>query len=236
MTWDAMQSVTATLQADAEAARVISQNIANAHSPAYRREISVNHATFPDVAATVQTPDIGSVIDRTPGTLQNTGEPLHVAVEGSGFFVISTEHGELLTRRGDFRLDSNGQLVTQSGNPVLGAKGPITLDAGSPVIDADGTIRSGTTIIDKLRVADVSKDTLLQPAGDDGYAVTGAQQQPPDAAAPIVHQGFLETSNVQSVNEMVQLMDTMRRFEAAQHFVRGYDSMVDEAIKTLGKA
>ena len=50
-----------------------------------------------------------------------------------------------------------------------------------------------------------------------------------------LRQGFLETSNVQPINEMVQLMDTMRRFEAEQHFVRGYDGMVDEAIKTLGK-
>jgi flagellar basal-body rod protein FlgF len=53
--------------------------------------------------------------------------------------------------------------------------------------------------------------------------------------APIVMQGYLESSNVQTVNEMVQMMETMRRFEASQHFARGYDDMVEKALGTLGR-
>ncbi len=231
---DAMQAIAAALQTDAESVRIIAQNIANAQNPAYRREIAVTSTSFDAVTSAVHAAKMRSVIDRTPGTLRNTGEPLHLAVEGSGFFVIDTGQGELLTRRGDFRLDGDGQLVTHDGLAVLGGKGPIHIDGGSPAIDPDGTVRLAGTVVDRLRIAEVPKDTDLQPAGEEGYVLADGQT-PPDAVAPIVRQGFLETSNVQSVNEMVQLMDTMRRFEAAQHFVRGYDGMTDEAIKTLGK-
>jgi flagellar basal-body rod protein FlgG len=70
--------------------------------------------------------------------------------------------------------------------------------------------------------------------GNSSYVLTEGEQAI-DSPAPTVRQGFLETSNVQTVNEMVQLMETLRRFEAGQHFVRGYDDMVDKAISTLGK-
>jgi flagellar basal-body rod protein FlgF len=173
-------------------------------------------------------------LDLTPGTLQSTASPLNVAIEGSGFFVISTSKGEVLTRRGDFRLDGSGQVVTQAGDPVLGTSGPIVINGGSPTISPDGTVRVGTETVGQLRVVDVGSGSALAPVGNSSYILTPGEQAI-DSPAPTVRQGFLETSNVQTVNEMVQLMDTLRRFEAGQHFVRGYDDMVDKAITTLGK-
>ena len=229
------------LQADAQGLRVIGQNIANSQSVAYRREIPVTQTTFEQASEALRAADAGqaataarSALDLTPGTLQSTASPLHMAIEGSGFFVVSTAKGEALTRRGDFRLDGSGQLVTEAGDPVLGTSGPIVITGDSPTISPDGTVRVGTDTVGQLRVVDVASGSALAPIGNSSYVLTDGEQAI-DSPAPTVRQGFLETSNVQTVNEMVQLMDTLRRFEAGQHFVRGYDDMVDKAITTLGR-
>ncbi len=227
-----MYALASALQAEADTVRVISQNIANAQTPAYRREIAVSQ--FDSLAPAQPPHSTQSMLDMRQGTLRSTGEPLNVAIEGGGFFVVQTDHGEVLTRRGDFRLDADGQLMTQSGAQVLGQKGQIRIQGGTPAIDPDGTVRVGDTVVDRLRVVDAPSASALQPAGAEGYELKDGAQ-PIDSSASLVRQGFLETSNVQPVNEMVQLMDTLRRFEAAQHFVRGYDGMIDEAINTLGK-
>ncbi len=245
--------IAGAMQSQAEVLRVIGQNIANSQSVAYRREIPVSHATFEQIAAgprgatgaadasgawagaasSAGAPTRGA-LDLTPGTLQSTASPLHLAIEGSGFFVVSTANGETLTRRGDFRLNGDGQLVTQAGDPVLGTSGPIVITGDQPTISPDGTVRVGTETMGQLRIVDVASGSALAPVGNSSYVLADGEQAL-ESPSPLVRQGFLETSNVQTVNEMVQLMDTMRRFEAGQHFVRGYDDMIDKAISTLGK-
>jgi flagellar basal-body rod protein FlgG len=256
-----IEMLAGALQSNAETLRVIGQNIANSQSVAYRREIAVGQTTFEQATAQVSSggawpvgagarvhaadgalgtaaPRGGSpgrsALDLTPGTLQSTASPLHLAIEGSGFFVVSTAKGETLTRRGDFRVDADGQLVTQAGDPVLGSSGPIVITGDQPTISPDGTVRVGTDTMGQLRVVDVASGSALSPVGNSSYVLADGEQAL-ESPAPTVRQGFLETSNVQTVNEMVQLMDTMRRFEAGQHFVRGYDDMIDKAISTLGK-
>lgn len=233
---DAIASLSDALRNDAEALRVVSNNVANLETVAYRREIAVTHATFDqatdDARAALGRPlTVQSMIDQRPGTLKSTGEPLHLALEGPGFFVVDTPQGEALTRRGDFRLDSDGRLVTWDGHTVLGAQGAIQV-AGTPAIAPDGTVRVGGETVAQLRIAQVAADGQLTPLGADLYSAT----QLPDAdQSARVRQGFLETSNVESVQEMVRLIETMRHFETVQRFVRGYDDMVGKAITELGK-
>jgi flagellar basal-body rod protein FlgF len=93
-------------------------------------------------------------------------------------------------------------------------------------------VRVGGEIVAQVRIAQVSAGTSLAPLGGDLYAA--AQLPDPDMSAR-VRQGFLETSNVESVQEMVRLIETMRHFETVQRFVRGYDDMVGKAITELGK-
>jgi flagellar basal-body rod protein FlgF len=240
---DPVTIVASAMRAGAEALRTISQNVANAQTPAYRREIPLVYSNFDALAsgATGTTnavePDplrLDTAIDLHPGTLQNTGEPLNLAIEGAAFFVVSTANGERLTRRGDFRLDGEGRIVTSVGDAVLGNGGPIQVRGARPVISPDGTVRVGDAVVDKLRLVELENATALQPAGDDLYAPARGET-PLDSSSAQVRQGFLETSNVQSVDEMIALMETMRSFETAQRFILGYDSMVNEAISTLGK-
>jgi len=243
---DTIDIIGASMHADAETLRMIAQNVANAQSVAYMRQIPLTHAAF-DPAPAGSIHNGGSLtahgtvpastlvaLDMRPGTLRSTDSPLDLAIEGKGFFVVQTGGGEVLTRRGSFKLDSDGRLVTQAGDPVLGASGPIQIGTGQPSIATDGTVRVGADVLGKLRIEQVDSATALQPAGDGCYTMANQQSSNP-MDAPIVRQGYLESSNVQTVNEMVQMMETMRRFEASQHFARGYDDMVEKALGTLGK-
>ena len=234
---DAIAALSDAMRNDAETLRVIGQNVANIETVAYRREIAVMRSNFDQVtddarAALAQPQTIDTVIDLRPGVLKSTSETLHLALEGPGFFVVDTPQGEALTRRGDFRLDSAGRLVTQAGLPVLGDGGAIQLEGATPQIAPDGTVRVNGEIVARLRIAQVATESQLTALGGDLY---GAVQLPEANDAARVRQGFLEASNVESVQEMVRLMETMRHFESVQRFVRGYDDMMGKAISELGK-
>jgi flagellar basal-body rod protein FlgF len=234
---DAIAALSDAMRNDAETLRVIGQNVANIETVAYRREIAVMRQNFDQVtddarAAMGGPAQLETAIDLRPGTLKSTSEALHLALEGPGFFVVDTPQGEALTRRGDFRLDSEGKLVTQAGLPVLGEGGAIHVDGKTPQISPDGSVRVNGEIVARLRIAQVASSTQVTPLGGDLYA---AAQLPEGNDAARVRQGFLEASNVESVQEMVRLMETMRHFESVQRFVRGYDDMMGKAISELGK-
>lgn len=223
------------LRNDAETLRVIGQNVANSETVAYRREIAVQRPSFEaaseEARSALTAATFESVVDARPGTLRSTAEALHLALEGPGYFVVDAPQGEALTRRGDFRLDNEGRLVTQQGFPVLGDNGHVQL-SGTPQISADGSIRVAGEIVGQLRIAQAAPDAPLMPINGDLYSGTPL---PEGDSSARVRQGFLETSNVESVQEIVRLVETMRHFETVQRFVRGYDDMMGKAISELGK-
>ncbi|HEU4653033.1 MAG TPA: flagellar hook basal-body protein [Steroidobacteraceae bacterium] len=228
------------MRADADALRVIGQNIANSEVAAYRRQVAVSRSNFADemqsatIGQLAQSLDEKIVTDSTPGTLKSTGEPLNLALEGNGFFVLQGPKGEVLTRRGDFRISTDGMLVAASGETVMGQEGAIQVGSATPQIEADGSVRVGSDLIGQLRLANVADANSLQYLGNGLYAAPGDLQQI-DPGATLVRQGFLEGSNVEPVGEMVALMETLRHFEGAQRFVRGYDQLMEKAISELGK-
>jgi len=234
---DAIAALSDAMRNDAETLRVIGQNVANTDTVAYRREVAVMRPSFEaatdDARAELSSPlPLETVIDQRPGTIKGSSEPLHMALEGPGFFVVEMPGGgEALTRRGDFRFDNEGRLVTQAGMPVLGENGAVKL-TGTPQVAADGTVRVGGEVVAQLRVAQVASNSKLTALGNDLYQ---GEQLPQSDASARVRQGFLETSNVESVQEMLRLIETMRHFEGVQHFVRGYDDMMSKAISELGK-
>jgi flagellar basal-body rod protein FlgF len=240
-----MSLIEATMRADAEAVRIIGHNIANAQVAGYRRQIPVSsisstfaaaadEATLQMQAAQSMAPTMHVETDLRAGALQSTGRAFDVALEGSGFFVLQGAAGSLLTRRGDLHVSAEGTLTAATGEPILGEQGPIEIGIGEPAIAADGTIRVNGEIIDRLRVVQVTQEEGLQylgnglfSASDDAGVVTQEQA--------LLRQGFLESSNISPVGEMVQMMEAMRRFESAQRFARGYDQMMEKAISELGK-
>lgn len=186
--------------------------------------------------------------DYSAGAQVQTGNALDVALQGDGFFVIKTPEGVAYTRQGNFRLSSDGTLVTSNGYPVLSKAGdqpeagqPIRINAvgqdggGKPVVDSQGNITLNGEAVGSLAIFDFAKPyQLTKGAGALFLAGAGAT---PQAAGPLttVAQGALEQSNVDSISQMVQMVDASRYFETCQRAVRSFDDMASKAINDLAR-
>jgi flagellar basal-body rod protein FlgG len=233
--------VAAIMRTDADAVRIAAANLSNADTVAYRRQLQIRHLDFPTLAphglaqlAEQPLPTASIALDLHAGGLRQTGEPLDAAIQGDGYFLVSTAAGEKLTRRGDFHVSDAGVLSAFTGDPVVGVEGTIQVPAGSPQIGADGTVRVGTQVVGHLQVVNVPSGAALSPRSD-GLLELPAQQDASPASSVQLNPGFLETSNIQPVQEMVRMMEAVRHFEAGQRYMRAYDEMLNNGISDLGK-
>ncbi|GAB6180208.1 flagellar basal-body rod protein FlgF [Desulfotomaculum defluvii] len=178
-------------------------------------------------------------IDYVQGPLTETGGPTELALEGNGFFVVENENGELFyTRDGSFRVNAEGTLVTSDGYLVLGEGGPITLeDTEHLIITGDGTILVGqgeeTEELDKLQIAEFADPNLLHKT--DGNYFQDPEETAESALATTVVQGWLEKSNVDPVQEMINIIPVARIYESSQKLVQINDELLDKAINQVGR-
>ena len=162
--------------------------------------------------------------DFRSGVIATTGRDLDAAIEGRGFFVVQTEQGERYTRNGAFTRRSDGVLATTNGEPVLGDSGEITLGAGNATIDADGSVKSGATVLGKIRIVEFSSDSdMVRESGARFKAIPGATAQPSEKARLV--SGSIEQSNANVVEIMAKLTEVSRGFESLQ---RGVTTLTNE--------
>lgn len=236
---------------------VIASNLANVNTSGFKKD----RLAFESVLAGTRNPPAvppnqtadpvllqGRMLtDHSSGAMMQTGNPLDMALQGDGFFVVSTPDGVAYTRQGHFRLSGDGTLVTANGYPVLSGAGqqPIRIDAagqaggGKPVVDHQGNITLNGEAIGSLAIVDFPKPyqltkiagTLFVPAAD---ADNGAAPQAASALTTVA-QGALEQSNVDSISEMVQMVEASRFFESCQRVVRNYDDMAAKAVNELAR-
>ena len=233
---DVLSITAASMAMDMQRLATISHNLANATTPAFRRELSTTRPFFEwvdSVSLQAPLPQVRSLIDQRPGTLRQTGAPLDVAIEGPGWFEVMSPDGPAYTRRGDFQLDARGVLVTHQGFAVMGQSGEITLGNGPVRIDGQGRVFDADRNAGQLRVVEFARPAALVDAGDGVFRADDAGATP--VAQPAVRQGHLENGNVQTVGEMVRLIETMRRFETSQKLIQGVDEVLGRAIRTLGE-
>lgn len=174
--------------------------------------------------------------DFTPGAVRETGRPLDVALDGDGFLVVQTPRGERYMRAGNLTLDSAGQLTTQHGDLVVGQAGPITIPAGEVTIGDDGTISVKGQQVDQLKLVRFDNpQTSLVKEGESLFMTTG-QGRPLEANNTRVLQGSLEMSNVNTVSELVAMMQNSREFESLQKSVTMMMSDIGRKVSTeLGR-
>ncbi|MEW5790354.1 flagellar basal-body rod protein FlgG [Thermithiobacillus tepidarius DSM 3134] len=180
----------------------------------------------------------------TQGNLTQTGNSLDLAINGNGFFQVLMPDGTLAySRDGSFQIDSQGQLVTASGYPVQPA---ITLPANvlSVSVGTDGTVsvtQPGTAApvqVGSLQLATFVNPAGLQSIGDNLYQETGASgapatNQPGTNGTGVINQGYLETSNVNVVEEMVNMITTQRAYEINSKAVHTADQMLQYVNNNL---
>jgi flagellar basal-body rod protein FlgG len=214
---------------------VITQNLANANTLAYKRDglsfkdyLVASESASPGPDQKVMTDLSAFSTDHSSGNLVQTGNPLDTALEGDGFFSLE---GSRFTRRGDFKVDKEGYLTTHKGLKVLGRKGPIKVPKGKLEIGPDGGLSVDGEAFDTIRIVDFSnKDTLMK-AGE-GIFTTKATGTPSKA---LVRQGYIETSNVDIVHEMVRMIETLREFEAYQKAIHAFDEAAGKANNEIGR-
>jgi flagellar basal-body rod protein FlgG len=176
----------------------------------------------------------------TQGTFQNTSNPLDIVIEGDGFFQITTPGGELAyTRAGAFKLDSHGNIVTPDGYQLEPAIA-IPSETETISVGADGTVSvtlSGDTApqnIGQVTIARFPNPAGLRSIGHSLYGVTEGSGQP-EVGIPgengrgMLAQGMLELSNVQVVEEMVNMITAQRAYEANSQAIRVADDMLETA-------
>ncbi len=237
---------------------VVANNIANVNTTGFRR----SRAEFQDLLyQTIRAPG-GTAADGsrlptglqvgqgtrtvstenifTQGGMKQTGNPLDLAIEGSGFFQITRPNGELAyTRAGNLKTDAEGRLVTVDGFAIEPSI-TIPTDAVSVTISADGTIsatqagQNQAQEIGRLQLANFINPAGLRTIGRSLFIPTAASGEP-IVACPgeegigTVAQGFLEGSNVEVVTEMIDLITSQRAYEINQRVIQAADEMLRRA-------
>jgi flagellar basal-body rod protein FlgG len=220
----------------------ISQNISNANTSGYKKDTLSFKDHLLQSGASIE-PDgrtmsdyASSRTDLSNGTIVRTGNSLDIAVEGSGFIALE---GDRYTRRGDLKKSNEGYLTTHDGIKVLGSGGPIALpeDATEVSIDLEGkvsVVQPGSTLpteIDTIRIVDANPDSPAIKTPDGFFSVPGGGT----TSTATIKQGYLETSNVDSVREMVRMIETMREFESYQKAIQMFDGATSKVTNELGR-
>jgi len=222
---------------------VIANNLANATNPGFKGEV-LSQVAFGDMllSNTVTGESIGPlsagtlVTDIRPNVTNQgfrwTQNTLDLAIGGNGWFAVQTPEGVRYTRNGAFTTDAQGFITTAQGDKVLGKNGqPINVSGGGRLsIARNGDVHVGNRLVGTVGVVALVP-TSLRKAGDN--YLTGTV----DANAKVgsVAQGALETSNVNTVKEMVALIENMREFEADQKMIRAVDDTLGGAVNQVGR-
>jgi flagellar basal body rod protein FlgG len=182
-------------------------------------------------------PVASSSINFLPGETKPTGRKLDVAIQGEGFFEVQMPDGtRAYTRTGEFQMSPDRTVTTGQGAGVLLASGtPLRLNSGQGelVIKPDGSVSQGSTSLGKLSIQTFAKPAQLEPLAA-GLFAAPAGETPIPVANPAVLQGNLESSNLTSLHEMVDLVTISRAYEANQKVITSSDDLLDKTIQAFG--
>lgn len=174
--------------------------------------------------------------DLSEGALEATGNPLDLAISGRGFFVVSDADGaQRYTRAGQFTTDRDGMLRDSSGRLVMGQNGAIAMPpaAGEIRISAGGEIRADGQLVDQIMV--VEFENPLDLVRSDGATFIADGQAPQQAADPGILQGHLETSNVDAIKAMTEMIQHFRLYESHQKVLQTTDQVLTGVTRDLGR-
>ena len=169
--------------------------------------------------------------DFSRGSLRKTDNPLHLAITSEGFFELKTPEGVQFTRNGRFRLDSKRRLINQEGFPVMGTKGELKLPAGKVNIGGDGSVDVSGRKVGTIKVVMFEALSTLRKTGASRFV----GEDPKPVNTPTVSVGHVEESNVNVMEEMVNLIEVTRVYESAQKIIQTMDRLTDVAIQDVGK-
>jgi flagellar basal-body rod protein FlgF len=232
---------------------VIANNIANVNTAGFKTNGTIvsafqrSGANADPLSATGRRPGLDNMSwhDMSQGTIQQTGGPLDVAIDGAGMLVVQTAQGERYTRNGALQLNNLGELVTLTGDKVVGDNGPIVLQSTDRdiVINKDGTIkvREGTSLNSdstrgKLRLVKFENPQALRKQGASTFAAPdGVQPVPVTEKEAHVVQGAVEKSNVRPVVEMSRMIEVTRAYTEIATMLQQQNDLRKNSLQQLSE-
>jgi len=225
----------------------VSNNLANANTPGYKRDETVLKS-FPEVLLArvgnagsehIGKFSYGTLVDETltiqqPGMLEETGRSLDFALIGKGYFTIETPRGIRYTKNGHFQLNSEGYLVTENGHYVSSDEGRIKVPWENFSVDEEGNILVDGEQVARLKITTFQNPNSLRKEGSSLFRATNDTVVNRDIPFT-VKQNMLEKSNVNLIKEMVDLLAVMRTFESNQRIVQAYDQVLAKSAAAVGK-
>ena len=234
----------------------ISNNLANVDTTGFKKDIAVNKEFSELLLSRVKAdgqysvsvgsfdkaPVIGKIglgvesneiyTDFSQGSFKSTDTRTDLALGGKCFFVVRTPQGDRYTRNGNFILGKEGILLTKEGYPVQGENGDIRVPDDKFFVNQDGMVytKEDNTLVDRIKIVRFENERYLDKQGSSLWNTNGIAGEPHIAEGderPRFLQGYVETSNVNVVNEMVQMIEVNRAYEANQKTVQTHDSFMD---------
>jgi flagellar basal body rod protein FlgG len=227
------------IEAADERVKSLMNNMVNAETPGFKKS-DVVQSSFPmeleaaERRVGTMRPRIDTAYyDHAPGALIRTGSPTDMAIGGDGFFVIQTPWGEGYTRDGRFALNKEGQLVsTSGGHLVLGSRGPIVVPPGSRLeISSSGEIKVDGNYVDSVRVVDVVDKNVLESVSGSVFRAKATAGVVREIEGPRIIQGYVESSNVSMVDEMMNLVMISRLYGVNTKLIQTRDANLSRALE-----
>ena len=219
---------------------MVANNMANLNTTGFKSEslLFVEHLEkTPDGKTLSFARDVATVRDLSPGELSVTNNPLDFAIDGEGYFQVSTPDGERFTRAGNFTLDDLGRIVTPAGDPLLsdaGAEIIIPLNDGDITVAEDGTLSTDSGQIAKVGVFGFENEQRLTKV--EGQLFDPGEERPELLVDGKVEQGMIEGSNVKGVVEVTRMIDTARSYEMANRLVEDENRRIRQMIEGIIQA
>lgn len=236
---------------------VIANNLANANTTGYKQDrlafkdvmIHFAHDQIMEPVTDLRAPRLlpGPTImakarlamartDFSQGGMRESGNPLDMAIMGEGFFKVRTSEGDFYTRNGNFHLTPQGVLVTGDGYEVLGGGGPVTIGQGDVVIGPSGRIMINGEEAGTIDVVTVDNLDGLEKVGNNLFRIRNGSEAQETAADDFeLVQGYLEAANINVVEEMVNMIETQRAYEAYSKVIKNTDEIDEKVITRVGR-
>lgn len=210
---------------------VAAQNLSNAATPSYKRRVAFSSLMNGSDDSNSRIPQTNLTIDQRPGKLIETGNPANFAISGSGYFALQRDSQTIYTRNGQLSLDGEGRLVDNNGFALQLSNGRDLI-----VKSAAFEIRPGGVVLDKGEVLGSIAVFSVGAAADidADFSVDGSSTDVELVENPTIKQGMIEASNVTTGDEMVVMMEALKRAEAGQRVMNVYDDLMGRVITSFG--
>lgn len=236
-----MLTATQLISRESQRVEVAANNISNVATPGFKRQVAFQSVLGLEALAQQQAgqsqavaPAMSRATDFSAGKLQHTGNPFDLTVTGPGFFQLATDNGYAYARTASFHRTADGYLQTPQGWRLQSADGGDVIVSGEDwKLEKDGTIVDNGNPSTAVRLVEFDNVGKLVRTGGNLFSASPADARAAENSA--VQQGYLEAANVSVGNDMIQIMEAMRRIESGQKLVHVYDDMVGNALQRLGE-